>query len=388
MKTSEFKNSLKIVVPCIGYGTLCGTVVGLFVFLFKYAANFIEKFSRGVFSFAKENPIFIPVVICCAALLGLIEYFLHKKIPEVKGGGIPRTEGILRGVLSFKWLRTLFGTVAGSLISFLGGLPLGSEGPAVLIGTSLGGMCGSRSSHGAAWQRYIMSGGAGAGFAVATGAPISGMLFIIEEVHKKFAPTLVLMVSVSTIFATLVNKVMCSVFGMSDSLFDFGVLPKFNIENVGYLAIACVIVALAVGIFDASISHISDLTAAIKKRIPRWLLLVILFCTVAVLGIWYSDGVFSGHHVISHIFAENSGIGAITLLLLIRITMLLFATDVGATGGIYIPTLTIGILSSPRKRLSTTSRMLPPMIRIRARTASSMFLPNFFISIFFLGALL
>ncbi len=346
MKTTEIKRSLSVVVPCICYGTFSGALVGTFVFFFKYAAKVIEEFSRGVFAYAGEHPVLIPAVICCAALLGVFEYFLHKKIPEVKGGGIPRTEGILRGVLSFKWLRTLFGTVFGSLISFLGGLPLGSEGPAVLIGTSIGGMFGSPSSKGAAWQRYIMSGGAGAGFAVATGAPISGMLFAIEEVHKKFAPTLILMVSVTTISATIVNKLLCSVFGISDAMFDFGVLPEFNIGNIGYIAVACLVIAFAVGAFDASISHIADLTSKFKKVVPRCVCLVILFVVVSLFGIFYSEAVFSGHHVISHLVFHFDGMGAVLLLLIVRLALLLFATDSGATGGIYIPTLTIGILAS------------------------------------------
>ena len=346
MKTVEFKRSLNIVLPCIGYGALSGALVGGFVFFFKYAAKLIEEFSRGIFSFARENLWFIPVVVAGAVLLALMEYFLHKKIPEVRGGGIPRTEGILRGMLSFKWLRTLLGTVVGSLVSFLGGLPLGSEGPAVLIGTSIGGMCGSHSSHGAAWQRHIMSGGAGAGFAVATGAPISGMLFVIEEVHKKFAPTLILMVSVSTICATIVNKILCSVFGISDRLFDFGLLPEFNIENIGFLIIMCLLVSFAVGAFDASISHISDITVKLKKLISRSVRLVLLFAIVSIFGIFYSEAVFSGHHVVSHLFLHNNAIGAVLILALVRMALLLFATDSGATGGIYIPTLTIGVLVS------------------------------------------
>ena len=34
-------------------------------------------------------------------------------------------------------------------------------------------------------NRHVMSGGAGAGFAVATGAPLSAILFTLEEIHKR-----------------------------------------------------------------------------------------------------------------------------------------------------------------------------------------------------------
>ena len=142
-------------------------------------------------------------------------FFLHKLLPEVKGGGIPRSEGVLRGVLSFHWLRTLIGTFLGSMIGFVCGVPLGCEGPAVLMGTAIGAACVSFSKKRSAWERYVMTGGAGAGFAVATGAPLSGILFTLEEVHKRFTPMLIISVSVTVLTATFVNRFLCGVFNIN-----------------------------------------------------------------------------------------------------------------------------------------------------------------------------
>ena len=71
-----------------------------------------------------------------------------------------------------------------SLLSFLMGVPLGNEGPSVQIGTAVGrGTTRIALRKRFAWDRYSMTGGACAGFAVATGAPISGILFAVEEAH-------------------------------------------------------------------------------------------------------------------------------------------------------------------------------------------------------------
>ena len=118
MKTTELKNSIKIVVPYLLYGTLCGSATGAAIFFFKLIAKNLEEITKGIYSFARENIVYIPLVFLGLILLAIAEYLLHKRIPEVKGGGIPRTEGILRGILSFKWLKTLIGTVVGSVISF------------------------------------------------------------------------------------------------------------------------------------------------------------------------------------------------------------------------------------------------------------------------------
>ena len=65
----------------------------------------------------------------------------------------------------------------GSVTSFLIGVPLGNEGPSVLMGTAVGKGCtDTLAKKHPAWSRYSMTGGACAGFAVATGAPISGIL--------------------------------------------------------------------------------------------------------------------------------------------------------------------------------------------------------------------
>ncbi|MBO5101211.1 MAG: chloride channel protein [Clostridia bacterium] len=346
MKTSSIKNSLKTVVPCVTYGTFCGALTGAVVFCFKLAAKYLEEISRFVYSLPSKNSLFILAIFAGLVILALSEFLLHKKLPEVRGGGIPRTEGILRGMLSFKGLRTLVGTAFGSFVSFFAGLPLGSEGPAVLIGTSVGGLCiGKRSSH-SAWQRYVMSGGAGAGFAVATGAPISGMLFVVEEVHKKFAPTLILIVSVSVISATCINKLLCSLFGISDSLFDFGNLIEFDIKYVGYLAFASLLIALGVGVFDASINRFSNLFKKFKKFNKLPIKLVVLFIVVGVFGIVYPSAIYSGHHVIDSVVGGKFSVAPLVLILFLRMALLLLSTDSGATGGIYIPTLCIGVVFS------------------------------------------
>ena len=246
MKQYKYRDYFKNIFPCLGYGLLCGSLVGGTIFLFKFLAKLLEENSRFVYGFVRANPLFIIALIPALVIAALVMNLLHKKIPEVKGGGIPRSEGILRGVLPFKWLKTLLGTFFGSMISFFVGLPLGSEGPAVLIGTSIGGMCDNLSKSKSAWGRCIMTGGAGAGFAVATGAPLAAILFTLEEIHKKFTPMLMLTVSISVISASLVNSYLCEVFGLSSHLFEFEGFPEFTLSHVGYLLLFGILTALAV----------------------------------------------------------------------------------------------------------------------------------------------
>ncbi len=345
MKHYKYKEYISNVFPCIYYGVICGFVVGASIFLFKLAAKKIESVSTYLYNISSGNPIYIALTFAVLIISALLMYLLHKKIPEIRGGGIPRSEGVLRGVLSFRWFKTWAGTFIGSMISFFCGLPLGSEGPAVLMGTSVGRMCGNLSKNKSTWNRYIMTGGAGAGFAVATGAPLSGILFSLEEIHKRFTPMLVITVSVSVISATYVNQLLCSLFGLDANLFNLSDFSKFELSHVGYLLLLGIMVACAVALFDSSIEFFGNLTSKIKF-LTAPVKLVLVFIATGILAFCFNDALYSGHHTITEVMENNKSAFFLLALFAIRLLMMIFVTDSSVTGGIFIPTLAIGAVFS------------------------------------------
>lgn len=346
MKQKHYKTYLTNILPCVGYGILTGVITGGTIFLFKFLAGRAETLSRALYSQAKESWLTILLVFLVLLALAFLMSRLHKAAPECKGGGIPRSEGILRGILPFRWLRTLLGTFFGSMISFLAGVPVGSEGPAVLIGTSIGCMAGKASKKQVAWNRHVMSGGAAAGFAVATGAPLSGILFALEEIHKRFSPTLVLTVSMAVLSATGTNQLLCNAFHMNSALFTLATLPAFELSNIGYLLLLGILIALAVALFDGSILLFRRFTGLSKKSGPVPFKLIATFILSGILGFCLSDGAYSGHHLILHILEYDMAASLLLALFIIRLLMMLLITDSGATGGIFIPTLALGALAS------------------------------------------
>ena len=346
MKHKNYKEYLSNSIPCVCYGLLTGLFTGAVIFLFKLLAKHAEEWSRSIYSAAKGSVPAMLAVFLGLAVLAFLMSRIHKVAPECKGGGIPRSEGILRGILPFRWLRTLLGTFFGSLLSFFAGLPVGSEGPAVLIGTSLGSMSNRISKKQDATGRYVMTGGAGAGFAVATGAPLSGILFALEEIHKRFSPMLVLTVSMAVLSATGTNYLLCDLFKMNPSLFTFATLPVFELVHIGYLLLLGVLIALAVALFDASILWFRHFTGLSKKAGKVPVKLLVTFLLTGVLGFFLADGAYSGHHLIVHIVEHDMGFLLLLALFVIRLLMMLLITDSGATGGIFIPTLAIGALAA------------------------------------------
>ncbi|MBR2974749.1 MAG: chloride channel protein, partial [Clostridia bacterium] len=168
---TKFRQQLKSTwLPCLAYGLGVGAFVGVVVVLFKLAAEWIIEKSAHLYQLVRDNPIWAVVLFVALVAIATATYFVQRWCKETKGGGIPRAEGAIKAVLSLRPLRTAVAIVVNSLLAFLAGLPLGSEGPSVLLGTSLGGITGKLSSEDQ-WNRYAMAGGASAGFAVATCAP-------------------------------------------------------------------------------------------------------------------------------------------------------------------------------------------------------------------------
>ena len=111
----HYKEYIVNVMPCLGYGIMCGSLTGFVIFFFKFAAGKLEHLSRELYELAQTRPLYIVILFAVLILFALLTAFMHKKIPEMKGGGIPRTEGILRGILPpvlSQWSRQIFASKA------------------------------------------------------------------------------------------------------------------------------------------------------------------------------------------------------------------------------------------------------------------------------------
>ncbi len=323
------------------WGSVVGAVVGAVVFFFKLIGEHLEELSHHIYAAAKGNALYTALVFAGLLILAVGMFLLHRMSPEVKGGGIPRSTGIMRGVLGFRRIPTLIGTVIGSWISFFSGLLLGSEGPSVLIGTSIGALFQPGNKKGL-WSRYVTTAGAGAGFAVATGSPLTAVLFIIEEVHKRLTARLVLIVSASVLAAYSVNRVLCGAFGISHLLFPIDVLPEISFSQIGYVLLLGVIVAVFVWIFDILVVGFRALMKKAGKRIPDIVKLLFVFAVTGIVGIIRPSVIYGGRGLLLGILDGGSAFGLVALLLGWRLIMMILTSNSGATGGTFVPTLCIG----------------------------------------------
>lgn len=353
-KKLVYKNYFKnVFVPVLVYGAFTGLLVGTIVYFFKFVAEWLTEKSIEIYHAAQANPWIAVAVVAGAVALAFVAWLLQRWAPETKGGGIPRAEGVLRGILTFRWLRTAIAVVVNSWISYFAGLPLGSEGPSVLLGTAIGGgTCKLPLSHDS-WNRYIMTGGACAGFAVATAAPVTGILFALEEAHKRFTPMIFLMAMSSVLFGVTASNLWGLALGHQPApLFDVAsFMGEFHMEHIWIpLVLGIAVAAVACG-YNLFVFLVGKLYDTKLKKIPHWAKLVIVFVLTAVTGLIAfgnfngTDALFGGGGLIVKLAdAEKFTWGIIFALLVIRFFTIAFATSSGATGGVFIPMLSIGAL--------------------------------------------
>lgn len=334
---------LNLILPILGYGAAVGIFTAALVAVYKWCAKHVIEFSVSGYTYLSEHLWLLAIVVPALFGLAVLFYLSYKKWPDIRGGGIPTSIGILRGLITFKWLRNLVGVFVFSLCSFLIGVPLGNEGPSVQMGTAMGQAVGAPLGKGQkAWGRYAMTGGACVGFSAATGAPISGVMFAVEEAHERISPMILLIATVSVIFGRITTELLSPLLGVSIMLF-----PQMNLIS---MSLKDVWIPLLIGAVSGGFAVLFlNYYKLIKKFSEKKLVKVkgvykifAVFLATLVAGLLSTSFVSTGHEFILELFHRNVALYMIALVILVRATLTLFANTNGVTGGIFLPMLAIG----------------------------------------------
>lgn len=332
----------EVILPAFFYCAIAGIFTGLLISAYSYCAGWLFANSAKIFAFVQKNLAYTPLLFAGLVLIGFLSAYLIKKVPEVRGSGIPRTEGILRGLLTFRWLRIILGTIVGSFLSFFGGLSLGNEGPSVQLGAASAEGANALLKSKFAWRRYVSTGGAAAGMAVAFGAPITGIMFAVEEVQKQFNPLLLLSVVVTTLTATLTARLLDPILDYPEFFFDFVSSLQAVPFKDGWMLF---IVAVICGLFAVAFNGLLTAKPLIKdNKYTRYIKVILAFVVSGIAGLIWIDTLGSGFGLIKKVAQMEVALNMIFAYLAIKLVLILLGYRSGATGGLFLPMLTLGAL--------------------------------------------
>ena len=338
---------INLIFPAVIFGSLTGMLTALIVSLYKLCAKYVISFSESGYHWLSEHLwAIIPIL---AGLLAIAFLFtsLYRKTPNLRGGGIPTSIGVLRGIISFEWLKNLLGTFFLSLASFLIGVPLGNEGPSVQMGTAIGrGSVFPFSKKHRAWDRYSMTGGACAGFSTATGAPLSGIMFAIEEAHQRISPMIMIVSATSVMVAGVTTELLAMVLPIPTALFPTLQPMKLTVKD----AWLPVLIGVAMGLFSVVfLKYYRLINGFFRKCLSNVALqykIFLIFGLTVALGLCSHSFVSTGHELMLSLFDAAPTVSMLALVLLVRSTLTLSANSNGVTGGVFVPILAIGAVFS------------------------------------------
>lgn len=349
-------------IPCVLLSALAGVFTGILIFIFKFLSKLIIHTSFDIYSAVRSEPRYFLLLLGAAALVGIVSFTVIHYIPSCRGGGIPTAVAILRGHIPFEWMTNLVGMFSSSIITFGIGVPLGNEGPSVQMGCAVGrGTVNAFGKKNRAWDRYVMTGGAAGGFAAATCAPLSGILFAFEEVHRRFSPIIFMSVVSSVASAFAVTTFFCNLFDTEVAIFEYTVT---NVLPLKYITSA-ILTGVVSGLFAIAFARLYRWIDRIMNRLladaPGEMKIIAIFVVTTVFGFISPSFIGSGHDVICDILFGRAPVWYLCLLYLaVRALLLLFANTAGITGGIFIPSLTFGaMLGSLTAKLMISLKLLP-----------------------------
>ena len=345
---NKYKNYfINLIFPAVIFGSVTGILTAVVITLYKLCAKHVIAASEAGYHFLRENLLWVIPVLAVLVGVAFLFTWIYRRAPHLMGGGIPTSIGMLRGILPCRWISNLVGLFFMSLTSFLIGVPLGNEGPSVQMGAAVGqGSVRTMAKKHRAWNRYSMTGGACAGFSIATGAPISGVLFAIEEAHQRISPMILIVAATSVLAGGITTDILAPLFSVSTSLFPKLDLITLHAKDIWIPLAVGIVMGLFAVLFLRYYTVVSALWKKKLKRVPLAWKIFSVFALTVLFGLISYSFISTGHELILHLFEARQTLLMLLLILVVRSTLTLFANTNGITGGIFLPLLTLGAVAA------------------------------------------
>ncbi|SKC65792.1 H(+)/Cl(-) exchange transporter ClcA [Maledivibacter halophilus] len=321
-------------------GIIVGILTGIIAVLYRILLYHADIGRKKIYSLLKEKSFFYIVGwFLLLIVVGIILGKIVKKYPMIKGSGIPQVKGVLVRKLKMEWLKELITKFLGGVLALGFGLSLGREGPSVQLGSQVGMGVSSLFKRHNIEEKYLITSGASAGLAAAFNAPLAGVMFSLEELHKNISPIVLTCVMGASLVADFISSVALGL----KPIFNFEVVSVFPLNKYAYLVILGILAGVVGKFFNTGLLKVQDYYSRqnlFKEEYKPIIPLVIS----GFLGFFLPQALGGGHNLIVHLSKVNMAIGVIILLLVVKFLFTIVCYGSGVPGGIFLPLLAIGAL--------------------------------------------
>jgi chloride channel protein, CIC family len=313
-----------------------GVFSGLSVVCFRFAIDWCSVALLG----SNPEPSKLRLLLA-PSLTGLvIAVLVIHFFPKARGSGVNQTKAALYIYNGYIPLRTAVGKFITAALAIGSGQSLGPEDPSLQIGAGLASAIGRRLRLSRDHMRLIAPVGAAAGLAAAFNAPISAVLFVIEEVIGRWTAGILGSVVLSAVSSVVVMRWFLG----SESMFRIPPIEQIQPAELIAYAILGIIGGLASVAFAGGI----ELLRPRFREMSQWSQYLqpavagLLIGIIAMLGAPQVMG--AGYVYIDEAMHGQFTWQFLAMLALLKIIATLLSFVSGTPGGMFAPTLFIGAM--------------------------------------------
>ncbi len=318
--------------------TILAVLSAALIFAFQYLSELIAEFLLIEFEATALN---ICLYFFAIILLSVFEYFFLRG-PFFKGE-VYSIRVLVKKDIHIHWIRAVVKMFFACLITFLIGLPLGSEGPSVFMCALL--------AEGIFWitkskkedLQGITIGGA-LGFSLAVLNPFAGFFYFYEPMRKKPKLSVLLEDVYALVLGYTVLVLLRWAAGyetpyLSD---EFHLdLTYFSADHVGLIFMIPFIAFIAAALFKTACKHKGLKDFCTKKEWAVWSSFFAAAMVVALKFTGNSTMLGSGSYILTHGILELQDV---VLFLFVRFFFMSMTFDLFFAGGQVIPSMSLGYL--------------------------------------------
>ena len=340
------RGGLFLLALLVGAGSGLGAVVFRYlIYFFTWAATGHSQFGQQGRAASAHLPwlgvgFFVVIPVIGGLLYGPLIYRFAR---EARGHGVPEVMiavadegGRIRPQVS------VVKAVASALCIGVGG-SVGREGPIVQIGSALASSLGQWVKMPENRLRILVACGAGGGIAATFNAPITGVFFGVEIILREF--------SIDALFTVMLAAMIADITAipfLGDKPFLSGFpagIELHHARNYLLVAVLAVVAALMGLAFKAVLYKTEDLCDRLWKGRPEWARPAVGGIALGLLLLAIPQMYGVGYPVMYKATAGQYALWFLALLAFAKIAACSLTIGIGGSGGIFAPSLFIGVTS-------------------------------------------
>lgn len=333
--------SRRFQVSLVWEGALVGLFAGALVTLYRLALTWGEHTLRQIIASFSASVANVALWGAALLIMAVVVAALVRWEPATSGSGIPQVDAEVMGAMEAPWHRVIAAKFAEGTLGALGGLSLGREGPSVQLGGMAGKGVSRMLGRGRGEERLLVTCGAGAGMAAAFHAPLTGVMFALEEIHKTFNAPLIISVMMSAVMSDYVTS---QVLGLKPVI-SFTLSEVIPHEAYGLLLVFGLVMGAIGALHNIGMFELQNLLSKIRYRSP-YLRYVIPFALAGLVALAAPDLMCGGDAILEMLMRpQGIGLVALTTILLGKYLFTGVCFGAGTPGGTLFPLVIMGALA-------------------------------------------